>query len=61
MSIGYKVHALDTVNLRICEGEFVMVLGPSGSGKSTIIGMVSGIFPARKTDNLQPVEALKYE
>lgn len=31
---------LHGVNLRICEGEFVSVLGPSGSGKSTLMNII---------------------
>ncbi|MAJ79766.1 MAG: macrolide ABC transporter ATP-binding protein, partial [Porticoccaceae bacterium] len=35
-----RVHALNSVDLAICEGEFVSVMGPSGSGKSTFMNMI---------------------
>ena len=31
---------LNHVNLKICEGEFVSILGPSGSGKSTLMNII---------------------
>ncbi|MGI8725534.1 MAG: ABC transporter ATP-binding protein [Methyloceanibacter sp.] len=35
-----QVHALDGINLRIGESEFVAVMGPSGSGKSTAMNII---------------------
>jgi len=34
------VHALDGVNLKVADGEFLAVIGPSGSGKSTLMNII---------------------
>lgn len=31
---------LNKVNLKICQGEFISILGPSGSGKSTLMNII---------------------
>ena len=37
---GEKFFALDSVDLRICENEYVAITGPSGSGKSTLMNII---------------------
>lgn len=36
-------HALKDIDLCICGGEFVSIIGKSGSGKSTLLNMITGI------------------
>jgi thiamine transport system ATP-binding protein len=38
--------ALDSVDLRVPDGQVVSLLGPSGSGKTTLLRVVAGLEPA---------------
>jgi len=40
-------HALKDINLKIEDGETVVLIGPSGSGKSTLIRTVNGLEPVQ--------------
>lgn len=40
---GEVIHALKNVNLKICKGEYVTIMGPSGSGKSTLMNLVGAL------------------
>ncbi|MCT6981062.1 ATP-binding cassette domain-containing protein, partial [Salmonella enterica subsp. enterica serovar Oranienburg] len=41
--------ALNAVDLSICSGEMVALLGPSGSGKSTLLRHLSGLITGDKS------------
>lgn len=38
----YKV--LDKINLSICEGEYISIVGKSGSGKTTLLNVMGGLL-----------------
>ena len=44
-SKGY-FRALENVNLKVCKGEFVSIIGHSGCGKSTVLNIVAGLYKA---------------
>jgi putative ABC transport system ATP-binding protein len=41
-----RVHALRGVDMDLCEGELLVLLGPSGSGKSTLLNILGGLDTA---------------
>lgn len=40
---GTLIHALDGINLKIRNGDFISIVGTSGSGKSTLLHMLGGL------------------
>lgn len=40
---GEEVRANDNINLSICRGEFVAIVGKSGSGKSTLMNIIGAL------------------
>jgi polar amino acid transport system ATP-binding protein len=43
-----KLHVLNDINIRVQQGEVVVVCGPSGSGKSTLIRTINELEPIDK-------------
>ncbi|MFL0694968.1 MAG: ABC transporter ATP-binding protein [Agrobacterium tumefaciens] len=44
--------AVDTVDIQIADGEFIVLVGPSGCGKSTLLRMVAGLEEISQGDDL---------
>lgn len=40
--------ALQNIDLKIEDGDFIGVIGPSGAGKTTLLGALSGLVPHRR-------------
>lgn len=48
LTVAYgDVVAVNSVSLRIAEGEFVALVGSNNAGKSTLVNAISGVVPAR--------------
>lgn len=48
-----QVTANDGINLKICHGEILALLGENGSGKTTLMNMLSGIYQPDEGEILQ--------
>lgn len=38
-----EILAIQNINLRVNQGEFVSIIGPSGCGKSTLLSIIAGL------------------
>jgi general L-amino acid transport system ATP-binding protein len=66
-----KFHVLRNINLKVAQGERIVVCGPSGSGKSTLIRCINRLEEHQKgqiivdgteiTNDLRDVEAIRRE
>ena len=65
----HELKALDGVDLRLEEGQFVVILGPSGAGKSTLLNLLGGLdsptegailVGGRDISSLSPNEMAEY-
>lgn len=46
---GSDTAAVDTLDLEVSDGEFMVLVGPSGCGKSTSLRMLAGLEGDRKS------------
>lgn len=53
-----EVLAIQNINLRVNQGEFVSIIGPSGCGKSTLLSIIAGL--EEKTSGEIYIEGEKY-
>lgn len=44
-SLNGEIPALENINMKVEEGEFVSIVGPSGCGKTTLLSIISGLLP----------------
>lgn len=51
---------LGGVNLEVCAGEIVVLLGPSGMGKTTLLNCIAGILPCDSGDVKNVFERIGY-
>ena len=55
--------ALENVNLDICEGDFMAMIGPNGGGKTTLLKLILGLYTPQKgtirVDNAPAPQASK--
>ncbi|HWR45095.1 ABC transporter ATP-binding protein [Sporomusa sp.] len=52
-------NALENINLRLHEGEFVCLLGPSGCGKSTLLKIIAGFISPSAGNAVMDGEKIK--
>lgn len=59
---GIRLTILQDINLEICAGESIAVVGASGSGKSTLLGLLAGLdVPTRGTVFLDGEDIFKLD
>jgi NitT/TauT family transport system ATP-binding protein len=56
---GRPLTAVNDVDFRVDEGEFVSVVGPSGCGKSTILSMTAGLYQPTRGEVLVSNEVVR--
>jgi putative ABC transport system ATP-binding protein len=37
-------HAVDNLNLEVCDGDFITIIGSNGAGKTTLLNIIAGSF-----------------
>ena len=45
---GYKVRAIDDMNVEADDGDLALLLGPSGCGKTTVLSCLAGLLTPTK-------------
>lgn len=62
LQVNYgKTIALEKINLAICHGEFIGIIGPNGGGKTTLVKTILGLIqPTYGQVELDPSETVGY-
>lgn len=58
-SVKGETKALNNINFKVQEGEFISILGPSGCGKSTLLNIISGLLESSSGEILYGSEDIK--